>query len=209
MVEAGSHARLTLFGFSLIASSVVAFLSVVPLNQPQAHYELGFARAKFTHNSGASSQLALAEKYGDLPLRFEANLGQVPPEVKFLARGSNSTVFLTSTEATLALDIPPQRALQTDRPPTRFTLHHPASAVLLHMTLVSTNPKAEVFGTNPLPCLSNYFIGNDSAKWRTGIPNYAKVKYKDIYPGVNLAFYGNHGRLEYDFVAFSGSTPIE
>ncbi|HEV2222202.1 MAG TPA: SBBP repeat-containing protein [Candidatus Acidoferrales bacterium] len=208
MVEAGWHARLTLFGFSLIASSVVAFLSVVPLNQPQAHYELGFARAKFTDNSGASSQLALAEKYGDLPLRFEANLGQVPPEVKFLARGSNSALFLASTEAILALDIPPQRALQTDRPRTRLTSHRPGSrTVLLRMTLVSANPKAEVLGTNRLPCLSNYFIGNDSAKWRTGVPNYAKVKYKDIYPGVNLAFYGNHDRLEYDFVAFPGSTP--
>lgn len=208
LVEAGSHARLTLFGFSLIASSVAAFLSVVALNQPQAHYELGFARAKFTDNSGGSSQLALAEKYGDLPLRFETNLGQVQPEVKFLARGANSVLFLAPTEAILALDIPPQRALQTDRPRARLTLHRPGPrAVLLRMTLVSANPKAEVLGTNQLPCLSNYFIGNDPAKWRTAIPNYAKVKYKDIYPGVNLAFYGNHDRLEYDFVAFPGSTP--
>jgi hypothetical protein len=55
----------------------------------------------------------------------------------------------------------------------------------------------------------NYFIGNDSAKWRTNVPTYAKVKYEGLYPGVDLVYYGNQGQLEYDFVVAPGVDPNE
>jgi Beta-propeller repeat len=59
----------------------------------------------------------------------------------------------------------------------------------------------------PLPGMVNYFIGNDPAKWRTTIPTYAKVQYQDAYPGIALAYYGNQGRLEYDFLVAPGADP--
>jgi hypothetical protein len=58
-----------------------------------------------------------------------------------------------------------------------------------------------------LPGKSNYFIGNDPTKWRTNVPNYAKVKYANVYPGVDLVYYGNQGQLEYDFVVQPGADP--
>jgi hypothetical protein len=51
-----------------------------------------------------------------------------------------------------------------------------------------------------LPGTSNYFIGNDPAKWRTNVPTYAKVKYEEIYSGIDLVYYGNQRQLEYDFI---------
>ena len=75
------------------------------------------------------------------------------------------------------------------------------------MTLVNANPESQAAGHDALPGKSNYFIGNDPAKWRTNIPAYAKVKFEGVYPGVDLVYYGNQGQLEYDFVVAPGADP--
>jgi hypothetical protein len=123
--------------------------------------------------------------YGKLPLSFEANDGQTDSQVKFLARGSGYTLFLTGTEAVLSTN-------------------HGRRA---RMALVGANPNAPSSGVDELPGRSSYFIGNDPKKWRSNVPSYAKVKYENVYPGVDLVYYGNRGQLEYDFVVAPGSDP--
>ena len=78
---------------------------------------------------------------------------------------------------------------------------------VLRMKLVGANPQAKVSGLEEQPGKSNYFIGNDPKKWRTNVTNYAKVKYANVYPGVDLVYYGNQGQLEYDFVVQPGADP--
>ncbi|WP_162601551.1 Ig-like domain repeat protein [Occallatibacter savannae] len=72
------------------------------------------------------------------------------------------------------------------------------------MQLLGANAGSSVAGLAPLPGRVNYFIGNDPAKWRTGIATYGKVQYKDAYPDIDLIFYGNQRQLEYDFVVKPG-----
>lgn len=171
------------------------------------------------------------ENYGKLPLSFEANEGQTDRQVKFLARGQGYTLFLTSQEAVLALQksegsgwqdreleqagsalVADRYALFSDRSP-MATEHAKRkgspqlSNTTLQMKLLGANPKARVKGTEELPGKSNYFIGNDPKKWRTNIATYAKVRVEDIYPGVDLVYYGNQGQLEYDFVVRPGADP--
>jgi hypothetical protein len=83
----------------------------------------------------------------------------------------------------------------------------PTTDAVLHMKLVGANERAKVTGLEELPGKSNYFIGSDPKKWRTNVPNYAKVKYANVYPGVDLVYYGNQGQLEYDFVVRPGADP--
>jgi hypothetical protein len=75
------------------------------------------------------------------------------------------------------------------------------------MNLLGACPTPHVEPLELLPSKSNYFIGNEPAKWRTNVPMYAKVQYQDVYPGVDLVYYGNQGQLEYDFVVASGADP--
>ena len=82
-----------------------------------------------------------------------------------------------------------------------------ATDALLRMKLVGANPNTKIAGMDELPGKSNYFIGNDPKKWRTNVPNYAKVRYANVYPGVDLVYYGNQGKLEYDFVVQPGADP--
>jgi hypothetical protein len=81
------------------------------------------------------------------------------------------------------------------------------AADVLRLKLVGANSKSKVVGIDELPGKSNYFIGNDPKKWRTNVPNYAKVRYQDVYPGVDLVYYGNQRQLEYDFIVAPGADP--
>jgi acyl dehydratase len=75
------------------------------------------------------------------------------------------------------------------------------------MMLRNANPAAKVTGVDELAGTSNYFIGNDPTKWRTHVPAYAKVKYEEIYSGIDLVYYGNQRQLEYDFIVSPGADP--
>lgn len=132
--------------------------------------------------------------YGKLPLRFEANQGQTDGQVKFLARGSGYSLYLTAAEAVLQL--------RGDKPDDAKT------AATLRMKMVGAKPNPNVAGIDELPGKSNYFIGNDPNKWRTGVPSYAKVKYEQVYPGVDVVYYGTgQGQLEYDYIVGAGADP--
>lgn len=77
------------------------------------------------------------------------------------------------------------------------------------MKLEGANKEAQITGMEKLPGIVNYFIGSDPSKWRTNIPTYKKVEYKKIYPGIDLAYYGNQGKLEYDLVVAPGADPTQ
>jgi len=77
---------------------------------------------------------------------------------------------------------------------------------VLRLKLWGANPAAKVTGAEELPGKANYFIGNDPKKWHTNVPTYAKVRYQDVYRGVDLVYHGNQsGQLEYDFVVAPGA----
>lgn len=137
----------------------------------------------------------VAEAYGKLPLSFEANQGQTDPRVKFTARGGDYTLFLTSNEAVLALG---GRRQGTG-----------AHGAFVRMKLLRANPASVVSGMDELSGKSNYFIGNDLHKWKTNVPNYTRVRYGSIYPGIDLAYYGKQGQLEYDFEVAPGTNPAQ
>jgi hypothetical protein len=154
------------------------------------------------------TQTQLRENYGKLPLGFEANQGQTDSKVKFLSRGNGHSFFLTSTEAVLALGRPTaDKTLKESLLARTAVKHRRAKAAILRMKFVGANPAPQVVGVNELPGKTNYFIGNDPAKWRTNVPSYRSVRYSEVYPGVDIVFYGNQQEFEYDIVVAPGSDP--
>jgi IPT/TIG domain/Beta-propeller repeat len=148
---------------------------------------------------------AIVQKYDQLPLSFEPNLGQAPAEARFLSRGPGFNLFLTRQGAELALEqlesysgVPSVRLFHGD--PLRRRERRSAVASVLSLTFSGANQASEDMGMDQLPGRSTYLIGTDPQKWHSGVPTYARVKYKELYPGVDLVFYGNPQHLEYDFV---------
>ena len=143
-----------------------------------------------------------------LPLIFEPNLGQTDPSVKFVSRGPGYSLFLDSTGAVLAMRTA-QLASTNRSAASRNGSDNGSSMESVRMTLVGSNPAAAIAGSERLPGKSNYFIGNDPKKWHTGVPQFAGVRYQNVYPGIDLVFYGRQGRLEYDFKVAPGADPSQ
>src|ERR1700693_2626034 len=132
-----------------------------------------------------TAMAAPAVQWGNIPLSFEPNTGQASAEVRYLARGSSYTLYLACGETVLA---------GRNQSPLRTRLS-------------GANPSARIAGEGPQDSRSNYFIGNDPAKWRTSVPNFARVRYAGVYPGIDLVYYGKDGNLEYDWIVSPGADP--
>jgi hypothetical protein len=154
-----------------------------------------------------------APTYSSLPLNFELNQGQTHERVKFLARSNGYVLFLTATEAVMALENPAThrrgkenrdaRDRTNDFNSTEKRGRLPRSVV--RMKLLGANTAPQIEGVEQLATTSNYFTGSDPTAWRTNVPSYARVRYAEVYPGVDLIYYGDQRRLEYDFVVAPGS----
>jgi photosystem II stability/assembly factor-like uncharacterized protein len=147
----------------------------------------------------------VSEIYGKLPLRFEANRGQADASVKFIARGSGYSLFLKPTEALLALTGQAQQPAA--HPREQLKNEGAASRQLLRMKLVGANRAAQLAGIDEMAGKSNYLTGHAPKTWRAGIANYAKVRQQNVYPGIDLVYYGNQQQLEYDFIVAPGAAP--
>ncbi len=123
---------------------------------------------------------------GGVPLSFEINHGQSAPEVKFVARGRGYSLFLLPAEAVLS---------------------RPNS--VLRMSFVGASRHPEISGVDPLPGTANYFLGSDRHDWHTNIPTYARVRYQDVYPGIDVVYYGRDRQLEFDLIVRPRTDPAQ
>jgi len=148
------------------------------------------------------------ESYGRLSVAFQANQGQSDPSVRFLSRGRDFGLFLTQQDAVLALRKGPSvPAPQGRARPCREADASDVRDVVVRMKLAGSNPRAAVEAEEPLEGIVNYFIGKDPKNWRTNIRTFGRVRYRNVYPGIDLVYYGNNRRLEYDLALAAGADP--
>jgi hypothetical protein len=192
---------------SVLAALMLAalFLSVYGSASIPTEGSRDHVRMATTPTAASQNKAKMVEGYGKLPLHFEVNTGQADQQVKFLSRGRGYSLFLTANQAVLSLNSPQS----TPRAQRQHSKNSSASSApsAVRIKLVGANPQPQVSGQEELPGKVNYFIGSDPKRWRTNVPTYAKVKYEQVYPGVDLVYYGNQGQLEYDFLVAPGADP--
>ncbi len=119
--------------------------------------------------------------FATLPLAFEPNLGQAEDSVDFLVHHGQAVTAFSSTGTT-------------------------TSVGGRQVTMSLTGAAEQAFsGTEELPSKTNYFLGNDQSNWQSDIPNYGRLLAKDVYPGIDLAYYGTNSQLEHDFIVSPGA----
>src|SRR5215213_9774494 len=138
--------------------------------------------------------------YGRMPMSFEANRGQAEGSVDFLARGAGYALFLRPTEAVFVLRND-EGVASVNR---KSEIRNPKSKVL-RMRLAGANAGARAEGSDELSGKANYFVGDDPSKWRANVETFARVRYAEVYEGVDLVYYGNQRQLEYDFRVAAGA----
>ncbi len=176
-----------------------------------------------------AQEAQVKEGFGKLPLYFEENVGQTDNSVHFFARGPGYGLFLTSTEAVMVLQQPGEAAGNAgggmlSRPcvdsmripdcvgresmaPAATAQDAPKPPAVVRMQWVGASATPAVTGRDEHPGKVNYFLGNDPAQWHTNIATFGRVQYDEVYPGIDLVYYGNQRQLEYDFVVAPGADP--
>ena len=163
-------------------------IALIPFLLSFTTSDLHFAQSR-TPVHTAERTVTAEKAFGSLPMSFEVNKGQFDPQFKFVSYGTHYALLVNSTGATLKL---------------RNTGVLQSAAV--RMNLVGANPSATVTGVEQLPGTANYMHGTPE-NWITHVPTYKKVLAENVYPGVDVAYYGNQGGLEYDFILKPGASP--
>lgn len=127
----------------------------------------------------------------ELPVNFERNAGQADSTVQFLARGSSGSLFLTRDEAWLVSS----------------GIGQTPEANALGLRFVGANSSPAPEGLDALSGKANYFFGAQSSRWLTNVPTFGRVRYREMYPGVDVVFYGSPQSLEYDLIVQPGADP--
>ncbi len=183
---------------TMVLTAISAFVAIVAL------------RVGWTANSKPDASQGPAPDYKTLAVYFEENHGQTDSRVRFLSRGPNYTIFLTPHQTVLALRKTTVSPAPASAGPKGLQYQNDArnlTTASVGISLVGARPNPQVEGIDPLPGRVNYFIGRDPAKWHTSIPTYAEVRYRSIYPGVDLVYHGAPGALEYDIIVAPNADP--
>lgn len=146
---------------------------------------LTFVHASSAADLSSRSPHTDAVSMASLPINFEPNYGQAAKDARFLARTG---------------------AVEIDLNPQGFDLRFAdQQRTNLNVTFIGARKDVGVTATEQRPSETNYLVGQDSALWRTHIPNFRRVTYSSLYPGVDAVFYGNGQQLEHDFVVAPGA----
>ena len=159
-------------------------------------------------SSSSGQHLTFHSGYAQLPMAFEANEGQTDSRVRFIARGNVYMLYITDSETVLSLnlydknDLNPKNRLKGQK-------HSPkiSGQDILRLSLTGASNGISFEAQNPLPGVSSYFIGKDSSQWRTHIQQYSQVVEHEVYPGIDMVYYGKQGQMEYDFHVKPGADP--
>lgn len=164
---------------TLVVSALIVNSLVVGTSQAAASTRID--RPEAVDTTPAPTTETAAATFGSLPLAFEPNRGQVDPSVRYVARGTAATLFVTDTELVTV-----------------------AGESVVRMGF----PRARrVTASDELPGKANYIIDNDPSKWHTDVPLYERTTLEAVFPGIDLVVYGTNGAPEYDFVVAPGADP--
>ncbi len=174
---------------------------------------------------GQSDSARQFEKIGDkadvsgalcrMPLAFTENRGQWPDSILYRANAGGATMWFTATGAYYQFT---RRVSSADgssaeeeaifdrrQCPARDAGRDGMETMMIKAGFVGANPKPTMSGDKMMEYKCNYFIGNDKSKWRTDVPNYEAIVLNEVYPGIDLTYYGNGHQMEYDFVVSPGA----
>lgn len=117
--------------------------------------------------------------YGRMPIYFTESADPAGKRI-FSAHGGDFALLVTGNESVMVMRRHPERPGQPAESP-----------VAVSLTLAGTNEHPVVRGEDPFEAKSNYLIGNDPSRWRTGVQQYARVRISEVYAGIDAVYYGN------------------
>lgn len=145
----------------------------------------------------------LKESYGKLPLYFIKNNGQIDGKVRYYEKGAGHAVYFT--DEGLYINLLKRTADAGNGITGPQTPDAVVQSEVIRLGLAGSGRAPEIEAVNRQEGAFNYLIGNDRSRWRTGVPAYGALVYKNVYKGVDVKYYGNNSELEYDIIVRPGA----
>ena len=138
--------------------------------------------------------------FGALPVVFVENRGQVRGPARFVTGWPHAPAWITATGITLELS----RCDETEAPPRqgrRLGAIEARAGTRVHCAHVAlifegADRGTTVVADEPASSRYSYFLGNDPTRWRTNVPQFDSVQFDDVYPGIDVVYYGHEAALE-------------
>jgi hypothetical protein len=171
------------------------------------------SRSRLDPGHGPPDTRTAKDAYARLPLSFVGNHGQLPGRMSYGAQGPGYSLGLSAAEVAFAFTRSSGAGSSDSQSPDLIGgrgWREPTARerALVRMQLLGADPAARPAAQVPLPGRTNFVVGDDPGRWRTGIPTYGRVTYEAVYPGVDVSYHGNQGgQFEYDFVVAPGADP--
>ena len=178
-----------------------------------------------------AGNLQVDVEFGKMPLYFVANQGQLDRQVAYYVQGRDKTLYFTPEGVTIALNGPRKTGEDLlridskskgiehlpvkDEKGQRRELHNGDSSGksyierwVVKLDFVGPNRDVKLVGLEKTEALISYFRGKPG-DWKTGLSTYSKIVYPDLWPGIDLAYYGNINQLKYEFIVHPGADPSQ
>lgn len=139
-------------------------------------------------------------------VRYEENKGQWESNIFFAADFYGGRAYLESTGVTYQFYSDEwmrwrrHKNYEKEKAPENKTLLH-----VVKQKLINANPNPEKFKENKLDAFSNYLLGNNPAKWANNVYAYGGIRYKNIYPGIDIEYTSRHNNPEYNYIIKPGA----
>jgi len=172
----------------LLAVTLVASVSAAPnkkLENKSPDAPSAQVNTAVPMNSAQAAKQKAQSKLMSMPLAFEENIGQIEAPVKYVGRAKNYVVFLKPDGTVVSIK----------------------GDGRLQMKLQNANSSAQLLGEDRQKSYSNYYIGNDRSKWFEHVSQFGKVRYHNVYSGIDVVYHADERQIEYDFVVKPGTDP--
>ena len=186
-------------GADLFHEKISSFPSFTSLQPVPVHIEKKKISGNYSFYTGMNKR-ALSNttetaraQFSTLPFSFIPNTGQLSnPEISFMVMSSGSSLYFTPGEVLIAVD---------------NNMNGNQTSEIIRQEFIGANRNPDIEGADILPGTFNFLKGNDSSRWRRNLPTYGKIVYSNLYPGIDLAYYGSEGYLKREFHVQPGADP--
>src|SRR3984893_3920780 len=150
-----------------------------------------------SQNATPISKIEAATRISQIPIYFEKNQGQTDSQVRYLSRAGDYTLFLTDDSAIVAMEhhprpkMPSWYSVMNGNPSMldKSANENQVETAALRVKMLGANHRAAIEGLDKMPGRVNYMIGKSSG-WHTNVPLFGSVRYRSIYSGIDVVYYG-------------------
>ncbi len=169
-------------------------------------------RLTFDKQAAPVSDDQVQQLLSGLSLSFQENRGQVDEVVKFLVKNQGQTIFFAPDHVMYALtrrisqeeeDI--EREPRRKRPENRDD--EKVETLAIKQVFNGANKNSEITSEAQMPGVVNYLLGNDPTKWQKNVPTYERIRYNQLYEGIDLVYSGKDGALKFDYHVAPNADP--